>query len=91
MNCLIENMKIYENAMLTEQQERVVKKSFRERWIEPIKHPVTVPFEPWVKTKTITVTVPMTKILQTPWGLFMHPVVAERLKKELSQNEWRTR
>lgn len=28
------------------------KRTLRERWIEPILHPITVPFEPWVKTKT---------------------------------------
>ena len=34
--------------------EKTVLRSFRERWIEPILHGITIPFEPWVKTKVLT-------------------------------------
>lgn len=34
--------------------EETVELSFKERYIEPLFHPVTVPFEPWIKTKKVT-------------------------------------
>lgn len=77
----LHGINIYENPYLTEREDCVVKKSLQERWITPLLHPVTVPFEPWVKTKTITVTVPSKKIFQTAFGLVMHPLVAAELRK----------
>lgn len=35
--------------------QKTVNLSWRERWLTPLRHPVTVPFEPWVQTKTETV------------------------------------
>ena len=40
----------------TETYEEEVELTLRERWIEPLLHGATVPFEPWVKTKWITKT-----------------------------------
>ena len=30
---------------------KTVSLTFRERFINPILHPVTIPFEPWIKTR----------------------------------------
>lgn len=35
--------------------QKTIKLSFRERWINPLLHPATIPFEPWVKVKITTV------------------------------------
>lgn len=35
--------------------KKTVPLSFFERWVKPMLHPVTVNFEPWVKTKEIEV------------------------------------
>ena len=40
----------------TETYEEEVELTLRERWIEPLLHGATMPFEPWVKTKWITKT-----------------------------------
>jgi len=40
----------------TETYEEEVELTFRERWIEPLLHGATLPFEPWVKTKWVTKT-----------------------------------
>lgn len=80
-------MPIFESEFMTETEvyEETVQLTFRQRWIEPISTFLnfqTMPFEPWVKTRTVTKTrqVPMRKVMQTQFGLFMHPL----LKKEYS-------
>lgn len=35
--------------------QKTVSIPFRKRWIEPILHPVTLPFEPWIKTEVVTI------------------------------------
>lgn len=37
-----------------EEYEVEVQLSFCQRWIKPILHGATMPFEPWVKTRTET-------------------------------------
>lgn len=78
---------VYESPLLVETEEYQVTETltFWQRWIEPVSTFLnfqTMPFEPWVKTRTVTKTrqVPSRKILQTQMGLFMHPV----LKREFS-------
>lgn len=65
-----------------------IKRSFYKRWIEPIKHPVTIPFEPWVKEKTeiVTTIVPSDDVLQWENGLLMHPETFKTLKEELTKS-----
>lgn len=80
-------MPIFESDLMTETEEyeEIVQLTFRQRWIEPVSTFLnfqTMPFEPWIKTRKVTKTrqVPMRKVMQTQFGLFMHPV----LKKEYS-------
>jgi len=80
-------MPIFESEMMTETEvyEETVQLTFRQRWIEPISTFLnfqTMPFEPWVKTRTVTKTrqIPMRKVMQTQFGLFMNT----DLKKEYS-------
>lgn len=87
---------IYENAYLTEPEpfEVEVKLTDRQRWIEPLLHPATVPFEPWVKTRIESGTrqVPSRKIIKTPQGLFMHPMMAAELRRAMvAEQEKRVR
>ena len=81
----IHGMPIYENHNLTESQEyqEEVVLSFRKRWIDPILHPVVLPFQPWVRTKNVTKVrqVPASFVYKTQFGFIMHP----DLKKELTQ------
>lgn len=81
------DMPIYESPLLveTEEYQETETLTFLQRWIEPIStfhNFQTMPFEPWVKTRTVTKTreVPSRKVLQTQFGLFMHPV----LKRDIS-------
>jgi len=82
------NLTLYDNPYLTEtvQETITVKLPFRERWIEPLLHPVIRPFQPWVKEReeTVTRTVPSRKILQTPHGLFVHPVMRPEVERMLA-------
>jgi len=78
---------IYESELITEIEEydETVQLTFRQRWIDPIStfyNFQTMPFEPWVKTRTVQKmrNVPSRKVIQTAQGLFMHPV----LKREFS-------
>lgn len=74
---------IFENKLLTqmEEYEEVIELSFKRRWIEPILHCNWMPFEPWVKTQIIKKTreVPMTKVIMTTHGLYMHPALKQEL------------
>lgn len=76
---------IYESELITEVEEyqETVQLSFRKRWIEPLRHPVVLPFEPWVKTRVVTRSrnIPSRKIIQTAQGYFVHPA----MKLELMQ------
>lgn len=78
-------IRIYESELITEVEEyqETIQLSFRQRWIEPLRHPVVLPFEPWVKTRVVTRSrnVPSRKIIQTEQGYFVHPA----MKRELIQ------
>lgn len=80
-------LKIYENPALVEDEEyeETVQLTFRQRWIDPLLHPVTLPFEPWVKErKEMRIRlVASRKIFQTPQGLIMHPVMAVEVRRQL--------
>ena len=60
-------IKIFENAYLTEPRTHTweLPRTFEERWVRPVLHPATVPFEPWVKTRLeeITHQVPSEKVI----------------------------
>lgn len=78
---------IYETPLLveTEEYQETEHLTFWQRWVEPIStfhNFQTMPFEPWMKTRTVIKTrqVPSRQILRTQMGLFMHPV----LKREFS-------
>ena len=81
-------VRIYVDANITETEEyeQEVTRSFRERWIEPILHGVTIPFEPWVRTKWVSKTrqIPSMKALARGGILYVHPALFERLKLELA-------
>jgi hypothetical protein len=69
----------------TEEYQETETLTFWQRWIEPVSTFLnfqTMPFEPWVKTRTVIKTrqFPSRKILRTQMGLFMHPV----MKREFS-------
>lgn len=81
---------IFDSLLMTETETYsvTVELTFRQRWIEPISTFLnfqTMPFEPWVKTRVETRTreIPSSKILQTPQGLFMHPVMRREVEKKL--------
>lgn len=82
-------MRVYENDLMVEVVTRkvVVSRTFEERWINPILHPVTVPFEPWIKTKKVMVTVvgPSETIIAIPGGFICHPVMAVKIKEKLRE------
>lgn len=77
LSYLMTGYEIYETPHLMTKVESftTVNRTFRERWVLPILHPATVPFEPWVKTKIISVykLVPSKSILRIDKGLLMHP------------------
>jgi hypothetical protein len=78
---------IYTSDLITETISAPVRltRSFDERWIEPLLHPVTVPFEPWVREKSTTMyyTVPSESIMQVPGGFICHPTMRQRLEAAL--------
>jgi len=83
----IGGLRIFVSELCTEAEEYevVVQLSFRQRWIEPLLHGITMPFEPWVKTRTETRrrNVPLKKVIQTPQGLLMHPAMKDELLRAL--------
>lgn len=80
-------LRIYENPALVEDEEyeEAVQLTFRQRWIDPLLHPVTMPFEPWVKDrKEIRIRpVASRKIIHTPQGFIMHPAMAAEVRRQL--------
>lgn len=78
---------IHENPYLTETETYSVpvELTARQRWIDPLLHPVVMPFEPWVKTRVETRTreIPSRQIFQTSYGLFMHPAMRREVEKKL--------
>lgn len=81
---IIESTLMVENTTI-----KITRKfTFKERWINPLLHPVTLPFEPWCKEQTMDVptTVPSRKVLKTPAGLIMHPAMAQELRLRFEKN-----
>jgi hypothetical protein len=64
-----------------------IPRTFRERWIEPLLHPVTVPFEPWVKETLLVTTkeVPSRHLCQMADTIFCHPDIYDEVKKMLKE------
>lgn len=79
----INGMKVILSGSMTTLVEVEVERTFYERWIHPLKHGITVPFEPWVKTKKVTKEVPSMNALFTKDSIVMHPEMFEKLKKGL--------
>ena len=78
---------IYDNPFLveTEEYQETVQLTPWQRWIEPIStfhNFQTMPWEPWVKTRTVTKTrqKPMRQIIRAGNALIMHPA----LRREVS-------
>jgi hypothetical protein len=74
---------IYTNPLLVEMKEELVIKELDwwDRWVEPMIHPVLLPFEPWVKTREelVTRTIPMNAIFQLDGAWIMHPAMKGKL------------
>lgn len=64
----------------------LLKLSMYERFIKPILHPVTTPFEPWIKTRDVIriVQVPRTDVLVIPGTrtIVAHPITAQMIRNE---------
>jgi hypothetical protein len=88
MDAIPDGIKIIEDPNLVEwkQEQKTVQRTFQERWIDPILHPITIPFEPWIKTEEITVETanPSRKILKTWDGiLIMHPSLRREVEEKI--------
>lgn len=70
---------IYINNLLTEAEEYEDTEAltFKQRWIDPVRHCSYLPFEPWVKTRVVMRTrqVPSRKAMITDFGIFIHPAM----------------
>ena len=82
---------IYDNPFLVESEtyETTVQLTFWQRWIEPIstfRNFQTMPFEPWVRTRTETRTrqVPMQHMIQAGNALIMHPALRNKVSAIIS-------
>lgn len=79
---------IYESLLMTETEtyEDVETLTFRQRWIEPLLHFVTLPFEPWVKTRKVikTRTIPSKRVLVCGSTMFIHPAMRRELVSALT-------
>lgn len=86
---------IFETELLieTEEYEEVIQLSFWQRWIEPFSTFIkfqTMPFEPWAKFRIVTKIrqIPSRKILQTQFGLIMHPALNFKIKQVLNGEKY---
>ena len=73
---LTNGSQIIESVWLTDQVERVVRRTWRERLF-------TWPWRPWTTTKIVTVTVPSGRVLQIGNSLVMHPETSRQLRAAL--------
>ena len=85
-----QGLPVFEDPHLTELEEYVGTEtfSFWQRGLEPIStfhNFQTMPFEPWVRTRTErkTRTVPSRKIFRTEYGLFIHPATKQYISSVL--------
>lgn len=63
---------------LTKPEERIVSRSWRERWL-------SWPWRPWVATRTLTVQVPSNEALMVGGYLVMHPQAFKALQSGASK------
>lgn len=79
---------IHENSWLTETEEYevTVELTFYQRWIYPLLHGITEPFQPWVRTRVETRTrqKPSRSIFQMGNTLIMHPALRSEISAILS-------
>lgn len=63
-----------------------VKKTFYQRWIYPLFHGITIPFEPWVKfqDEEIIQFFPSKDIIKMRGVLIMHPAIFAKLMKQVN-------
>jgi hypothetical protein len=72
--------------------KKTVKRTFKERWLYPLLHPVLLPFEPWCKTRieSYTIRVPRRDVAKLPNGvLVMHPETARMMREKMKHKEQR--
>ena len=83
------SVRIYSDLSMVEKEQYEVEvvRTFRERWVEPLLHGITVPFEPWVKTRTEQRerTVPSKQALAMPGGFVCHPAMVEEIRRILHE------
>jgi hypothetical protein len=83
-------MRVYSNPYMVEQKEveETFTLSWQERWLHPLLHPATVPFEPWVKEvkRMVTYTIPMAQALRVNGNdLIVHPAMLADLRRVLEE------
>lgn len=80
----INGQRFFTSNYLTEIEEydEEMERTFFMRWIEPILHPATVPFEPWRKTVRVSGVrqVPAKNGFITPLGVVVHPSMMSRIR-----------
>jgi hypothetical protein len=74
---------VYTSVLMVDTIEVEEQLTFRQRWIEPLLHGITMPFQPWVKTRMVTKNVPSRAIYETPQGFIMHPAMLAELKRAM--------
>jgi hypothetical protein len=81
-------LRFIENQYLTEQEEYTltVDRTTMERWILPLLHPVTIPFEPWVKTRTETRyrVVPAKHVIIMGDKVIVHPEMLSKIMRQFT-------
>ena len=77
---------VYTSVLMVDTIEVEGQLTFRQRWIEPLLHGITMPFQPWVKTRMVTKTVPSRRIIETPNGFIMHPAMFDELKHAMQSH-----
>lgn len=78
------SMKVFETSYLpttTEEYEVEVELTFKQRWIEPLLHGVTMPFQPWVKTRTEIRTREVQAAFKMGNSLYCSPYMMAGLRK----------
>lgn len=86
---VINGTRVFTSQYLTmpEEFDEEMPRTFFHRWIEPLLHPATIPFEPWRKTKRERGTrqVPSNKAMVTPMGIVVHPAILGHIRN-LTEN-----
>ena len=79
----ITKRKVYTSELIVDTIKVEEQLTFRQRWIEPLLHGITMPFQPWVKTRMVTKTVPSRRIVVTPDGFIIHPSMVDAMRREM--------